>query len=108
VSTVNPPEDFEAADSVSRTGVDENYQIYYRANHSWFYLSEQKTSEVLVFRQHDSKFGRGSGVPHAAILDPDTRRADDQPRESIEVSLLVYWDKDEDLAPGPRNTSIEV
>ena len=64
-STITPSTDFEAADTVyEKRGPDENYQIYYRPEHQWFYLSEQDVSEILLFRQYDSDLGAGSGKSH--------------------------------------------
>jgi len=94
-SSVNPLLDFEPADvNVDADGnSEENFQIYYREEYQWFYLSEQTREEVWVFRQHDSRMGYGSGIPHVAFPNPVAEREEDL-RESIEVQILVYWDDD--------------
>jgi hypothetical protein len=65
ISSIDPDKDLEMADTVFDIGeyeVQENYQMYHRQHHRWFYLSEQKTSEITIFRQYDSKIGHGSGM----------------------------------------------
>lgn len=65
ISSIDPDKDLEMTDTVFDTGryiVQENYQMYHRQYHRWFYLSEQETSEITIFRQYDSKIGHGSGM----------------------------------------------
>ncbi|KAF2106425.1 putative CmcJ-like methyltransferase [Lophiotrema nucula] len=88
-ASVDPENDLEAADYVSKDEVTENYLAYFRPHHRWFYVSNQSSNEAIVFRQHDSKQVLPSGIPHAAFYDPSA--SDKTPRESIEVSLVVYW-----------------
>lgn len=64
---MDPHKDLEKADMVSEDemfNAEENYQVYYRPQQRWYYLRDQKSNEVAVFRQYDSKFGIGSGKPN--------------------------------------------
>lgn len=54
-STVNPDIDFVAADIVNRDGYTENSRIHYSDQYKFYYLSEQKASEALIFRQFDTR-----------------------------------------------------
>jgi len=93
-SSVEPYMDLEPCDSVNddeRYNAEETYQVYYRSHYRWLYLSDQKTNELALFRQHDSKLGPGSGVPHAAFPDPSAT-GKEPPRESVELQVIVYWD----------------
>lgn len=111
-SSVQPNRDLELEDNVNDDDFyssEETYQVYYRPYHKWFYLSEQKNSELAIFRQFDSQLGPGSGllrlsrvtwkeisnstigVPHVAFADPHAT-GDEELRESIEVQVLVYYE----------------
>ncbi|KUJ18844.1 uncharacterized protein LY89DRAFT_732386 [Mollisia scopiformis] len=94
LSSIDPDKDLEMADTVFDIGeyeVQQNYQMNHRPQHRWFYLSEQKTDEITIFRQYDSEIGHGSGVPHVALPDPSVDSSAEL-RGSIEVQCLVYWD----------------
>lgn len=61
-STVDPEKDYEVCDDVyADNGVDENYVIYHRPGHEWYYLSDQDATEMLLFRQYDTRIGLRSG-----------------------------------------------
>ncbi|KAK3695790.1 hypothetical protein B0T22DRAFT_438737 [Podospora appendiculata] len=94
--TVDQNLDVEPCDIISDVIADadsheENFQVYHRPRHFWYYLGAQTASEVLLFRQYDSELGYASGNPHAAFCHPRAR-PDERPRESIEVQIL----------PGPK------
>jgi hypothetical protein len=36
-------------------GYSENSRVYYNPKHEWYYPSEQAASEILIFRQYDSR-----------------------------------------------------
>jgi hypothetical protein len=63
--TVNYDNDLIACDLVNRSSYSENMQVYYNANHEWWYLSGQLTSELLVFRQADTSQKRVTGQCYA-------------------------------------------
>ena len=50
-SSVDPPSDLEAADLLYPDRVTENYQVYHREAHKWYYLSDHRPDEIMVFRQ---------------------------------------------------------
>ena len=55
-SSVDLQADFIASDVVSRTGFSENYLIYFNPRQKWYYLSKQKPTELVLFRQADTKY----------------------------------------------------
>ncbi|KAL8639104.1 MAG: hypothetical protein Q9228_003819 [Teloschistes exilis] len=92
-STVHP-NDLIASDNVFDVKVTENMQVHYDSGHKWYYLEDQESSELLVFRQADSHPAGRVGVPHTSFLNPKAGK-DELPRESIEVRTLVsYGDVD--------------
>jgi len=91
-STVDSENDLEPCDDVhGNIGVDENYVVYHKPGHRWYYISDQKATEILLFRQFDSAIGIRSGVPHCAIPNP-IPFDNIPPRQSIEVEMVVYWE----------------
>lgn len=56
-SSVDAEKDLEPQDIVDRDEVLENVHVYHRPHHRWHYLSEQQDSELLVFRQADTRQG---------------------------------------------------
>jgi hypothetical protein len=93
-SSVDPYKDLEAGDYINddeNYNTEETYQVYHRPYYRWYYLSDQKTNELAVFRQYDSKLGLGSGCPHVAFPDP-TATGKEPLRESIELQVIVYYD----------------
>ena len=46
-----------ATDVVFETKATENLQVHYDPAQKWYYLQDQEPSELLVFRQTDSRLG---------------------------------------------------
>ncbi|TVY13097.1 hypothetical protein LARI1_G008738 [Lachnellula arida] len=64
--------------------------FYYRPEHSWWYFSDMKADEALVFKLYDSdETSETRRVPHTAFH--DTMRKGAVARESIEIRTLVYF-----------------
>jgi hypothetical protein len=53
-SVVDDSSDLEAADLLYPDLATENYQVYYKPNHKWYYLSSHDPSELIIFKQSDS------------------------------------------------------
>jgi len=89
-STVDTTNDFTSHDVVYSTKARENIMVFHNEKQKWYYLSGQKPSELLLFRQADTE-GR-PGVPHAAFQLP-TNDQSSPPllRESIEVRAVVCF-----------------
>ncbi|KAF4488017.1 hypothetical protein FAGAP_11127 [Fusarium agapanthi] len=60
-STVDQQRDVEVADYVTTITSREHCMVYARETHRWWYLSDQKATEGLVFRQYQSDKGLASG-----------------------------------------------
>lgn len=56
------PRDCIATDVVEREGFTENYQVYYHEDMRFCYLSGQLASEIILFRQTDTREGCGTGM----------------------------------------------
>ena len=48
------PAHLAAADIVLQNEVTENMQVHHDEAHKWYYLQDQSSTELLVFRQADS------------------------------------------------------
>lgn len=95
-------EDLVTSVSIARVGADgmhsdygdlHEYPIYTPAhspNHRWYYAADLMPSEVLLFKNYDSRPDVARFVPHCAFADPGMP-ADSLPRASIEVRSLVIW-----------------
>ena len=46
--------DLTLVDLIYPTYATENTLVFYRSEHKWYYLSGQRTDEVIVFKQADS------------------------------------------------------
>lgn len=107
-STVQEDTDLEAADLLYPDLATENYQIYHRSEYRWYYLSDHKPSELIIFKQADSLKAAAPGwtrrsiykrtiadeipgVPHCSFYNPLVPQGE-EPRESIEARALVYYD----------------
>ncbi|KAF5969745.1 CmcJ-like methyltransferase [Fusarium bulbicola] len=90
-STVDQQRDVEVADYVTTITSREHCMVYDRDTHRWWYLSDHKATEGLVFRQYQSDKGLASGLPHAAFWNPLSKQ--EHPRESIEVMLVISFPK---------------
>ena len=107
-SSIDAEEDLEVSDLVFEDVCRSTVLVYPRETHKWYYLSGQTCDEHLLFRQTDSAIevrNRGRhkestigilalttllAVPHASFWNPNTV-PDEQPRQSIEVKLLVIY-----------------
>ena len=60
--------------------------------HKWYYLSEMKPEEALLFKIYDSKEdGTARRTPHTAFTTPEDYGP---PRNSLEVRCLVFWENE--------------
>jgi len=83
--------DLEFNDVIHRTYVGESIRAYQNDQHKWYFLGDQRTEEVAIFRNTDS---RGFDVPfalHLAFQDPRFC-SNEKLRESIEVRLACFYD----------------
>lgn len=61
-------------------------------DHDWYFASEQRPDELLIFCQYSDMEGAGpqDRVAHASVVLPGT---EEKPaRESVEVRALAVWD----------------
>jgi hypothetical protein len=62
----------------------------YRPRHRWWYFSDMKTDDVLLFKFQDSDHSVAWRCPHTAFH--DTSLPDTKMRESIEVRGVAFFD----------------
>lgn len=89
-----PDEDILPVKLIYPDWVGEPCTILPNKKHEWFYKFAQTPEEVLMFKCYESKKdGRARRVPHAAFVDKEM--AEREPRQSIEVRALVFYEDDE-------------
>lgn len=91
-SSVNSVRDVMASDLVYPDHVAENVLLCHSPEQKWFYLSNHLPSEAIIFKQTDSSSSACRGVPHCSFANPQAP-IDEDPRESIEARLLVFYDE---------------
>lgn len=64
------------------------YLFTYKQGHRWYYFSDMKPNELLLFKLYDSANPHGR-CPHAAFLDEGREGA--IPRESVELRTILYF-----------------
>ncbi|KAH6839711.1 hypothetical protein B0T12DRAFT_364855 [Alternaria alternata] len=73
--------------------VGEPCTILPNRNHAWYYKYAQTPDEVMIFKCYEwKKDGRARRVPHSAFVDEEM--ANMEPRQSIEVRALVFYEDD--------------
>jgi len=59
-------------------------------DNKWYYFSNMRANELLLFKTYDSKFNDAQTVMHSSFNDT-ARHPDAAPRESIEARFFAYW-----------------
>lgn len=86
-----PESDLVASPLIYPTRSGETYEVKANPAHRWHFKYGQSPAEVTLIKCFDSlKDGRARRVPHSAFTDP--AEEDKDPRESIEVRALVFYD----------------
>jgi hypothetical protein len=67
----------------------ETQTYVHNPDHHWYYASDMRPNEALVFRTYDT--GRSEATPHAAFVNP-TVPADVPPRESVEIRVFALFE----------------
>lgn len=80
-------------DSVSKGNGFQTLEVRANPNHRWYYASEMRPDEALVFKGYDSKNSSRSRCCHASFRHPQTR-ADEAPRESMEMRFFVFYENE--------------
>jgi hypothetical protein len=70
----------------------ETYVVKPNPAHRWYFKYAQRPDEVTLIKCYDSVTTPGVArrVPHSAFI--DSSEEDKEPRESIEVRTLVFYD----------------
>ncbi|POS79315.1 hypothetical protein DHEL01_v202288 [Diaporthe helianthi] len=72
--------------------------IDHKKPHRWYFKDNQQPDDVVVFIQADTTKRRGAvrRCPHAAFKDPRLVEPQTDPRVSIEIRAMVFYDDDDD------------
>ncbi|KAI0545211.1 hypothetical protein F4679DRAFT_599885 [Xylaria curta] len=87
-TSIDQNQDVLLNDGIRRDKVDENATLHPNKAHRWYYIKDQTTDELVVFRNSHSK----EKLPccfHSAVFNP---QATGPPRVSIEVRLVAFRD----------------
>jgi len=84
--TVNINSDVLPNDCLHYNSVGENQILQFSTNHTWYYLSAQEETELLVFRNADAKGARACAY-HAAV---ENKLNTGPLRQSIEVRVVAF------------------
>ncbi|ORY88157.1 hypothetical protein BCR35DRAFT_289397 [Leucosporidium creatinivorum] len=84
------PTDLILSNEGGRKG--QNYSVLHSPAQKWYYLSEQRPDEAIIFKIYDSLVEPGLSqlTPHSAFVNP-LAPADALPRQSIEIRALVFY-----------------
>jgi hypothetical protein len=63
----------------------------YSPNHSWYYFSDMRADELLLFKGNDTKWGDNQNVLHTGF-DNTAKHPNASYRESIETRFLGFWE----------------
>ncbi|WP_054531091.1 CmcJ/NvfI family oxidoreductase [Erythrobacter sp. SG61-1L] len=67
-----------------------NYVIKHNPNHRWYYYSNMRPDEAIVFKTSESDTGKARLMPHGAFDNPEVG-ADAPARVSLEMRGTAYW-----------------
>jgi hypothetical protein len=86
-----PEDDLVGAALIYPNRRGETFAVKPSPNHRWYFKYAQRPDEVTLIKCFDTiKDGRARRVPHSAFTNPSEE--DKDPRESIEVRALVFYD----------------
>ncbi|OCK73018.1 hypothetical protein K432DRAFT_438422 [Lepidopterella palustris CBS 459.81] len=87
-----PDSDLVGAALIYPNRKGETYAVKANPQHRWYFKYAQRSDEVTLIKCFDSlEDGRARRVPHTAFV--DSSEEDKEPRESIEVRALVFYDE---------------
>jgi len=79
--------DLESTDVIHKERIGESLRLYHNRSQRWYYLSDQNTDEVTIFRNTDS---RGTHIPFGVHLSFQND-VKSRPRRSIEVRIACFF-----------------
>ncbi|KAI0183517.1 hypothetical protein EV127DRAFT_19631 [Xylaria flabelliformis] len=91
-TSVDSNHDLVATDNVWSYTVAESYNVFYNSRHSWYYVSNQTSEDVLLFKGFDNAKGVSTFCPHAAF-ELNTGSEVKEMRESVECAILLIYPK---------------
>ncbi|KAJ8107349.1 hypothetical protein OPT61_g8931 [Boeremia exigua] len=94
-ATTVPDSDYRIREREFRSGVKSGNYVMCHAGeeqqHQWYYMSEMKPDEAVVFKGYDTDQRKpGWRCPHTAFRLPASDR--EPPRQSIEARIVCFWD----------------
>ncbi|KZO90307.1 hypothetical protein CALVIDRAFT_569167 [Calocera viscosa TUFC12733] len=91
--SLNPETDLQATDLRYPNRTGETYSIRYGDHQKWYYIKDQQPDDVLLLKCYESEVepGRARLTPHTAFFNKDSLTQEFEPRQSIEVRVLVFY-----------------
>ncbi|KZO90310.1 hypothetical protein CALVIDRAFT_603042 [Calocera viscosa TUFC12733] len=91
--TINPETDLQPTDLIYPTRTGETFSVRYGDHQKWYYINDQKPNDVLLLKCYESEVepGRALLTPHTAFFNKDSLTQEYEPRQSIEVRVLVFY-----------------
>ncbi|KZO90308.1 hypothetical protein CALVIDRAFT_522936 [Calocera viscosa TUFC12733] len=91
--SINPETDLQPTDLIYPTRIGETYQVRYGDHQKWYYIKDQKPDDVLLLKCYESEVepGRALLTPHTAFFNKDSLTQEFEPRQSIEIRVLVFY-----------------
>jgi hypothetical protein len=89
-STSISEEDLVAAKVIYPNHERETWTVKPNAAHKWYFKSEQQPNEVMLIKCFETVESVARRVPHSAFA--DDMHEDKEPRESIEIRALVFYE----------------
>ncbi|KAJ5873523.1 uncharacterized protein N7473_013396 [Penicillium subrubescens] len=88
INLINAEKDVTTNDALHYKRVGENSLLHHDEAHRWYYLSDMRENDLIVFRNVDSEGDMPRGF-HASFHNPDSTG---DLRHSIEVRLVAFHD----------------
>ncbi|KZT52825.1 hypothetical protein CALCODRAFT_501824 [Calocera cornea HHB12733] len=91
--STNPETDLQANDLIYPDRTGETYSVRYGDHQKWYYIKDQQPDDVLLLKCYESEVvpGRALLTPHTAFYNPESEKQEFEPRQSIEVRVLVFY-----------------
>jgi len=91
--SIKPETDLQPSDLIYPNRKGETYHIRYGPHQKWYYIKDQQPDDVILLKCYESEVvpGRALLTPHTAFFNKESVGQEFEPRQSIEVRVLVFY-----------------